>query len=120
MTDQPEEAPDVETRAIAQAANVQAGRYDAEILFSLMRREMAEFQESLDGEHEIGLRLANFGMSSQLHIRGISFENPCMIEFVGILDGNKPVKVLQHISQLNLIMIAVPPIPNEKPYRVGF
>lgn len=107
-------------RAMAQAANVQAGRYDAEILFNHLRREMAEFQEQLDETHEIGLRLANFGAAAQLHIRGISFENPNLIEFIGVLDGNKPVKVLQHINQLNLLMIAVPPIEDAAPYRVGF
>ncbi|MGB1207698.1 MAG: DUF6173 family protein [Paracoccaceae bacterium] len=107
-------------RAMAQAANVQAGRYDAEILFNHLRREMAEFQEKLDETHEIGLRLANFGTSSQVHIRGISFENPNMIEFIGMLDGNQPVKVVQHINQLNLLMVAVPPVKDAAPYRVGF
>lgn len=77
------------------------------------------FQAALDEDQEIGLQLANFGLPAQIHIRSISYRNPNLIEFHGVNADDHEVTLVQHISQLNFLLIAVKPI-EETPYRIGF
>lgn len=96
-----------------------AGRFDAaDILEHLMRR-VEKFQRNLKESEEIGLQLANFGLAAQIHIRQIGYKNPNLIEFQGIDADENEVVLIQHISQLNFMLIALKPI-EEKPYRIGF
>jgi len=102
------------------ARAMEAGRLDAELVFRHLMQELAEFEDGLDEDQEVVLQLANFGAPQALHIRRINFQNPNMIEFDGVLDNNRQIRVLQHINQLNVIMSAAPPASARKPYRIGF
>jgi hypothetical protein len=82
-------------------------------------QRVEEFQNGLKEDEEIGLQLANYGLAAQLHIRSIGYRNPNLLEFSGLLaDGNECILV-QHISQLNFMLIALKPVEDE-PYRIGF
>lgn len=96
-----------------------AGRYDAEDIFKHLMQRVRAFQAALDEDQEIGLQLANFGLPAQIHIRSISYRNPNLIEFHGVNADDHEVTLVQHISQLNFLLIAVKPI-EETPYRIGF
>lgn len=99
--------------------NRNAGRYDASELFKHLQQEIADFERSMGAGEEIGLRLANFGASAELHIRSVRHQDPNLIKWSGVdLDGNNTVLV-QHISQLNFLLIAMKPI-GQKPFRLGF
>jgi Family of unknown function (DUF6173) len=96
-----------------------SGRYDAEDIFKHLMQRVRAFQSALDEDQEIGLQLANFGLPAQIHIRSISYRNPNLIEFHGVNADDHEVTLVQHISQLNFLLIAVKPI-EETPYRIGF
>lgn len=96
-----------------------SGRYDAEDIFKHLMQRVRAFQAALDEDQEIGLQLANFGLPAQIHIRSISYRNPNLIEFHGVNADDHEVTLVQHISQLNFLLIAVKPI-DETPYRIGF
>lgn len=96
-----------------------AGRYDAGDIFNHLMRQVKIFQSRLDEGEEIGLKLANFGEAAQIHIRSIGYKDPNLIEFHGLHPDGHEVTLIQHISQLNFLLIAVKPIDAE-PYRVGF
>lgn len=96
-----------------------AGRYDAAEIFKYLMLRVKQFQASLSENEEIGLQLANFGLAAQIHIRSIGYKNPNLIEFHGVNVDDHEVTLVQHISQLNFMLIAVKPI-EEKPYRIGF
>lgn len=96
-----------------------SGRYDAADIFQHLMRRVKEFQSNLSEKEEIGLQLANFGLAAQVHIRSIGYRNPNIIEFHGVNADDHEVTLIQHISQLNFMLIAVKPI-EEKPYRIGF
>ena len=100
--------------------NELAGRYDAENVFKHLMERVRLFQKRLAKDEEIGLRLANFGEAAQLHIRSIGYKNPNMIEFQGVNPEEHEVTLIQHISQLNFMLIAVKPLNQEEPYRIGF
>lgn len=101
-------------------AQVTAGRRDAELTHKHLMRRVDEFQRTLDTSHELGLRLANFGVAETLHIRAISFRNPNLIEFSGALPDGSHASLVQHISQLSFLLVSVTPLKEEEPYRVGF
>lgn len=82
-------------------------------------RRVAYFQNSLDASHEVGIQLANFGIASEIRIRAITYYNPKLIEFIGVRDGRQ-VSLVQHISQLNFLLVALPAEKPEEPYRIGF
>lgn len=91
----------------------------AEQVFNHILGRVKQFQADLPEDHELGLHLADFGARA-LHVRGMGFKNPNIIEFYGMLDGDKQVAIIQHISQLNFLLIAVPPPADQEPYRIGF
>lgn len=81
---------------------------------------MKQFQADLPEDHELGLQLTGSGGGQSLHVRGMGFKNPNIIEFYGMLEGARQVVVIQHLSQLNFMLIAVPPPADQPPYRIGF
>lgn len=103
----------------AENAKRMAGRYDAEDVHEHLMWRVKGFQAGLKDNEEIGLRLANFGEAAQIHIRAIGFKNPNLIEFHGLNPDGHEVTLVQHISQLNFLLIAMKPIEAE-PYRIGF
>ena len=96
-----------------------AGRYDASAIFKHLAQRLKQFQKSLGENEEIGIRLANFGEVSQINIRSIGYKDPNLMEFLGVNPDGHEVTLVQHISQLNFLLVAVKPI-EEKPYRIGF
>lgn len=96
-----------------------AGRYDAEDIFKHLVARVSSFQNALKDNEEIGLELANFGKAAEIHIRSIGYKNPNLIEFSGVDLNNNEVSLIQHISQLNFLLVAVKPV-EDKPFRIGF
>lgn len=109
---------EIQSRQI-ENANRMAGRYDAEEVFEHLMARVNSFQAGLSEKEEIGLRLANFGEAAQIHIREIRYKNPNLIEFYGVNPDDHNVILVQHISQLNFLLVAVKPF-EEKPFRMGF
>lgn len=96
-----------------------SGRYDAADIFKHLMRRVQEFQSGLAENEEIGLQLANFGLAAQLHIRSVGYKNPNLVEFHGVDSNDNEATLVQHISQLNFMLIALKPL-EEHAYRIGF
>ncbi|MFD1794743.1 hypothetical protein FQV27_06330 [Paracoccus aurantiacus] len=92
----------------------------AEEVFNHLVTRVKDFQATLPEHYELGIQLANFGSERAVHVRGMGYRNPSIIEFYGLLDGITEVAVVQHVSQLNFMLVAVPPLPEQPPYRIGF
>ena len=78
-----------------------------------------EFQDSLDDEHEVGARLVSYGSEVRFHIQEVGYTAPTLITFTGVLDNGDRVQLVQHVSQLSVLLIAMKK-REDKPYRVGF
>lgn len=107
------------TQALQAAPDENFELHEAAYIFEHLRRRIHEFQKGLEDGEEIGLQLANFGLAAQLHVRTISYQNPNLIEFHGLDENGNKVSLIQHVDQLNFMLIAVKPV-KEKPYRIGF
>ena len=97
-----------------------AGRYSAEEIFDHLQERLREFQNALEDDEELGVRLANFGEAARLHIRSIGYANPNLIEFYCVNSEGEDVTLVQHLSQLSFMLVAVKALEAEEPYRVGF
>jgi Family of unknown function (DUF6173) len=82
-------------------------------------QEIADFELGLDDEHELGMSVVGGPTGLCIHVREVyRFGNDKLI-FNGIDTNHSPVRLVQHISQLNFLMLAVK-IAGDEPVRIGF
>jgi hypothetical protein len=77
------------------------------------------FEAELDGDHEIGARLVSFGSAVTIHVQQVGYSRPSLITFTGLTEKGDKVQLVQHISQLSFLLLAVRKI-GDTPYRIGF
>lgn len=92
----------------------------ADYQYELLCKNIKDFQDSLDDEHEVGLQLASFGQSILLNVTDIGYSNPSLIHFYGYYNGNE-AHLIQHINQLSFLLVSVSKSEPDKPARrIGF
>ncbi len=96
-------------------SKINPARWTYERLIEYIR----DFEKELDEEHEIGARLVSFGQVVTFHIQDIGYYGPDIITFYGITDKGERVQLIQHISQLNVLLVVMPKL-KDKPRRIGF
>jgi hypothetical protein len=81
---------------------------------------IGDFENQLEQDKEVGLRLVSFGESILIHVTDIGYYNPYLITFTGYTNGtNNKVQLIQHVSQISFMLMAVPRTNPERP-RIGF
>lgn len=78
------------------------------------------FEEQLDAEHEIamGFTGADAGV---IRIEGIGFFDPDIVTFYGSDPTGTKTQLIQHVSQLNVLLRALPKqVADQEPKRIGF
>ena len=80
-----------------------------------------KFEETLDGDHEVGMGFAAGDVGS-LKIQGMGYFAPDMVTFYGEDPAGSKMQLVQHVSQLNVMLVAEPKVgePEEEPTRIGF
>lgn len=92
----------------------------ADYSYEVIMERIKEFEDTLDNDHEVALRLASFGQSITLSVVDIGYSNPSTLVFPGYV-GDQPATLIQHMSQLNFLLLAVKKADPEKPpRRIGF
>lgn len=87
--------------------------------FEIIKDHILRFQAGLDREHDIGLLLTNFGQSVMMEVTQIGYEESVLMVFRGFVNG-QPATLIQHVSQLNFLMMAVPKEPDKPKRKIGF
>ena len=78
------------------------------------------FEAQLDADHEIGMGMVGGG-AGILTIEGLGFFEPDLITFYGKMDNGARTQLVQHVSQLNVMLVAAPkPASHAEPARIGF
>jgi len=91
----------------------------AEWAWERLIKSINSFEEKLDDEHEIGGRLVNFGPNHTFHIEDVGYWGPDFVIFHGTNPEGQPLELIQHISQVNVLLVAMKKL-GEKPRRIGF
>ena len=86
-----------------------------------LQREIEDFEADLDELSEVGFLLASFGSTVVVHVRELWYHQPNLVVFSGMNDVGHPVRLVQHLSQLNFLLMRVPKLAPEEPRRpIGF
>lgn len=78
------------------------------------------FEEQLDNEHEVamGFTGADAGV---IRIEGIGFFDPDIVTFYGSDPAGTKTQLIQHVTQLNVMLRALPKmVAADAPRRIGF
>lgn len=79
------------------------------------------FEANLDQAREVGIRLVSFGQSITFRVDHLTFVEPSLVVFVGKSEDGQPVQLVQHLSQVSFLLMALPRISPEEPRTViGF
>jgi hypothetical protein len=94
----------------------------ASVIFRSLMEQVREFERGLNYDEEIGALIALFGREVEIRIIKIDYTDPHLLIFHGIdIISNKPFRLIQHPTQTNLILKAVPKIDsNQEPRRIGY
>jgi len=101
---------------IAYARNYNMADYSYKVILDRIK----DFEDNLDNDHEVAIKLASFGQSVTLSVTDIGYSNPSTLVFRGYV-GDQPATLIQHMSQLNFLLVAVKKSdPEQPPRRIGF
>lgn len=79
-----------------------------------------EFEEQLDSDHEVAMGLTGSDVGV-LRIEGMGFFDPDMLTFYGTDPMGGKAQLIQHVSQLNVTLRAMPKLVKQEPARrIGF
>jgi hypothetical protein len=91
----------------------------AESAFQRLVKMIQSFESRLDDGHEIGVNLVSFGASTVFHIESVGYYGPDIITFHGVNENQERLQLIQHVSQLSVLLVAVKKI-GDAPRRIGF
>ncbi len=94
--------------------------HDALQAFNSLRHHAMEFEQSLDERHEVGARLVSFGNAISFQVQQIGYAPPNLISFDGITEDGARVRLVQHVSQLSVLFIAMPITEDKVKRPIGF
>ncbi|MEZ5731882.1 MAG: DUF6173 family protein [Paracoccaceae bacterium] len=101
-------ADDIDSKSPAQWA------YERLILY------IKNFEAQLDNEHEVAMGFTG-GDAGVMRIEGMGYFAPDIVTFYGTDEDDTRTQLIQHVSQLNVMLRALPKaVEQEEPRRIGF
>ncbi len=93
---------------------------EAEWAYQRIILYIKDFEEQLDTDHEVAMGFTG-GSAGVMRIEGVGFFDPDIITFYGQLPDGTRTQMIQHVSQLNVMLQAVTKVDRTaKPARIGF
>lgn len=93
----------------------------AEWAFARMSRLIQDFESKLDPSQEVGAKFVGSPGDGVFRMDDLGFWAPDLILFYGKNSFGKPVRLVQHYTQINLMLSAEPKeSPEEPARRIGF
>jgi hypothetical protein len=91
----------------------------AEWMYERLIKQIVEYEKRLSPEEEIGGRFVAAPKEGTFHIEDISYWGPDILMFMGRDADGRPIELMQHYSQMSILLCAVPKETDE-PRRIGF
>jgi hypothetical protein len=109
----------------AERESIQSINYLAEIQKASTAREFCarldaqikKFDAELDQDHEVGMKLVTFGQAITFHVTGLGYANPSLIFFYGETVDGDSMQLIQHVSQISFVLMAMPKLDSDQPKR---
>ncbi len=93
---------------------------EAQWMFQRLAQAIVAFEKQLDAEHEVGFRLVSFNDNQTFHALDLGFWAPDLILFFGRGPDGAPMQLIQHVSQVSMLLVAAKKQTEEAPRRIGF
>ncbi len=92
----------------------------AEWAYQRMILYIRKFEEGLDENHEVAMAFAG-DASGVMRIMGMGYFDPDMVTFYGQDAAGMRTQLVQHVTQLSVLLRALPkPVAHVEPRRIGF
>ena len=92
----------------------------AEWAFVRLSKLIEDFEKGLDKDEEVGARIVGLPGDGTMSIEDVGFWGPDFILFIGKNPNGRPVRLIQHYAQIN-VLLDVRKKPEERPARrIGF
>lgn len=89
--------------------------------YDRLTKMIEEFDGKLDQTEEVGVRLVSFGQAVTFSVEDLGYWNPSLIRFYGRLEDGTPVELIQHVSQISFLLMAIKrKNPDEPKRKIGF
>jgi hypothetical protein len=86
-----------------------------------LAKMIQDFDASLDQAHEVGVRLVSFGKTVIFALENMGYSNPSLITFRGHTTEGEPVELIQHVSQISILLMRLPRKNPQTPKKpIGF
>ena len=115
----PQSAPTAEQEPLPQAlCQDNDDKSPAQWAYERVILYIQNFEKQLDSAHEVGMGVTG-GNAGTMRILGLGFFAPDLITFYGVDADGARVQMVQHYTQLNVMLRAVAATA-ETPNRIGF
>lgn len=96
------------------------GASDAQWMVMRLAQAVAAFESKLDANHEVGFSMVSFGAGQVLRFEDLGYWAPDVVLFYGRTDDGAPIQLIEHVSQVNVMLVAARKASPEPPRRIGF
>ena len=97
-----------------------ADKSEAQWAYERLILYIQNFEKLLDNEHEIAMGFTGDD-SGVIRIEGMGYFDPDIVTFYGTDGGGAKTQLIQHVSQLSVLLRALPKmVENAEPKRIGF
>ncbi len=120
MFDLPDSSPSFVSKTFSVPRNVVVENVQANYASEFYKRLISwisEFDQSLDEESEVGIRLVSFGQTVVFKLEDMGYYNPSLICFKGYTENSDPVELIQHVSQISILLMRLPRKNPEEPKK---
>ena len=102
------------------ARKPQGNKSAAEWAWERLILYIRNFEAQLDQEHEVAIGVTDSG-AGPLRIEGLGYFDPDIVTFYGTDPSGARSQLIQHVTQLNVALRAIPkPGSQQEPRRIGF
>lgn len=102
------------------AAVIQEGS-TAQIVAENLYQEILNYQANLSNTEDVAMSIVKFNESITLLVDSIGYIGYNLVRFGGKDNSGKPLELIQHVSQLNfLLMVVSKPEPEAPKRKIGF
>lgn len=102
------------------ASKIQIGSTAEQVAMHLCS-EIQRYQSNLPDTEDVAMMLTQFNESIQILVTGIGYSGYNLVCFHGEDKDGKPLELIQHVQQLNFLLMVVPKPEPEVPKRqIGF
>jgi hypothetical protein len=107
-------------RTAALTSGVRMRENPAEWAFVRLSKLIEDFEKDLDKDEEVAARIVGLPGDGVMQIKDVGFWGPDLILFMGQNADGKEVRLIQHYTQINVLLDARKKPEEREAHRIGF